>query len=217
MALRWRPWLLLSSLAVLSAGILWFFSTVALDRPAASSGPRAGDEGQGEAIAQAQPLVTFIDPVRGNPEGSVLIVEYGDYVCPFCRTVESGVVRLLAAHPEVKFVWKDLPHSAHPGADIAAEAAHCAKSQGKFWTYHKRLLEEPGFFNETSLALIASDLGLDAQAFTRCLTSREMRPIVERSVSEAVALGIDATPYFFIKGKRYSGQLSYETLEAAVR
>ncbi len=216
--MRWKPWLLLFTLAVAASGVLAFYAAVAL-----KSEPKASDATTSRSgvfvVRQDQPQVTFLDAVRGNPKGSVLIVEYGDYICPFCRGIENDVQRLLAAHPDtVKFVWKDLPNPHYHGSDLMAEAAQCAKQQNpqKFWEYRDRLFQEQSAVNDAQLGLIAGDLSLDTQTFTKCLTNHDMKPLIDRSVSEAVALGIDATPYFFINGKRYSGQLSYDQLEAAV-
>ncbi len=218
--MRWKPWLVLGSIVVLAIGTFAFFSLTSLKSGESSS--VSGDAARGEAAAGApkleQPLITFIDPVKGPADAPTTIVEYGDYVCPFCRAAEENINLVLSADPgRIRFVWKDLPNQLHPGADLAAEAGLCAKKQGKFWEYRDLLLAEAGFPNQTSLTLIANELGLDLQSFGQCLASREMRPLVERNIAEAEALGIDGTPYFFINGKRYSGQLSYEQLEEAVK
>lgn len=218
--MRWKPWLVLASIAVLAVGIFAFFSQTAL-KPAGSPGTPPEERRAGEKVAglkQEQPLITFIDPAKGPVDAAITVIEYGDYVCPFCRGAEENINRLLAVRPDaVRFVWKDLPNEMHPGADLAAEAGLCAKQQGKFWEYRDRLFAEAGFPSQTSLTLIANELGLDLPSFGQCLVSREMRPLIERNVAEAEALGIDGTPYFFINGKRYPGQLSYEQLEEAVK
>jgi protein-disulfide isomerase len=211
---RLKPWTLLAVALLLAGGTLYAYFGLAFKRPQ----PRPEVKETPVAVSpDGQPLVTFIDPARGAERGEALIVEYGDYFCPFCREAEDDIARLIAAYPErVRFVWKDLPSQLHPGADIAAEGAHCAKAQGKFWEFHDRLMRENSYVNQSRLILLAGDFGLDTEAFGTCLTAREMKPLIDRTIAEAESLGIDATPTFFINGKRYAGQLTYSQLEEAI-
>ncbi len=164
-----------------------------------------------------EPTITFVDQVQGPKDAEITIVEFGDYLCPYCRTAEEAVERLLAEQPtRIRFVWKDMPAPVHAGADTAAEAGQCAAKQGAFWSFHRTLFEQ-GTYDETSLAFQASQSGLDSQAFTECLSSHATKPLVERTVDEGRALGIDALPTFFINGKRYVGALTYEELVEATR
>ncbi|MFA5853456.1 MAG: thioredoxin domain-containing protein [Patescibacteria group bacterium] len=165
-----------------------------------------------------EPNVTFIDQIVGPKDASITIVEFGDYLCPHCRTAELAVQRLLAEQPtRVRYVWKDMPAPLHEGADTAAEAGLCAAQQGAFWKFHEVLFSYSGSFNETSLAFEAGQNGLDMQSFAECLRTHATRPFVERTVDEGLALGVDALPTFFINGKRHVGALTYEELLEAVR
>lgn len=216
MTMRLLPWLTLGFLSLAAAAVIGFFASVAFGTDQTEDGRGARAE---SPPPQDQPLVTFVDPAKGSPDADILIVEYGDHACLYCRAAEQDVDRLLAEMPgRVRFVWKDLPSPVHAGADIAAEAAHCARDQGMFWEYHAALFASGGTFNQTGLTLLANELGLDLPRFGQCLSGREKRHLVERSVNEARALGIDAVPYFFINGVRYPGQPSYaELVEAAGR
>ncbi|WKZ28965.1 MAG: thioredoxin domain-containing protein [Patescibacteria group bacterium] len=165
-----------------------------------------------------EPSITFVDQILGPKDAEVTIVEFGDYLCPYCRTSEDQVRRLLAEQPgRVRFVWKDMPSPLHPDADTAAEAGMCAGKQGAFWEFHTALFAHTGSYNETALTFLAGQSGLDAQAFAECLQSHDMRPFVERTIDEGLALGIDALPTFFINGKRHTGNLTYEELLEAAR
>lgn len=211
--MRWQTSLFLWTTTILAAGVLAFFVGTAFKappKPPESAAPAAPPK-------QDQPFVTFIDPMKGSPTGKVTIVEFADYNCPFCRAAEDDVQKLIDNHPGlIRYVWKDLPNPNYPGSEEAAEASLCAKDQGKYWEYHQALYQELGGLTEAQLSIIANNLGLDVQLFSQCLSSHQMAPLVERSMSEAQALGIDATPYFFINGQRYSGQLSYDQLETAI-
>lgn len=215
--MRPKPWLLIISAFTLGATILWFHASIAF-KPKPLPPPAPPETVTlVPTAASGQPFVTFVDPYKGAPDGDILIVEYGDYACPFCRDMESDLDRLITAHPgRIKLVWKDFPNPLHAGADKGAQAAQCAKLQGKFWEFHDRLMSDVTAFTESRILLLANELELDVEAFMRCFKGEEMKPLIDRSVAEAVALGVDATPYLFIDGQRFSGQMTYEQLEAAV-
>lgn len=166
---------------------------------------------------QSRPFVTFVDPARGPADAPVTIVEFGDHVCPYCVALHDGIDRLSREHPdEVRFVWKSAPSPSHPGAQTAAEAAMCAMRQGRFWEFHAALMNEGPLLDQASMAILANELGLDVNAFGTCLSSGEARPLIERTVSEAKALGVTGIPTVFINDARYEGALSYDQLlEAA--
>ncbi len=201
---------------VLGGAVLWLFwnvvqATVLANRPQTRATKNV-------ARTLDAPNVTFIDQILGPKNAKITIVEFGDYLCPHCRTSELAVRKLLSERPaSVRYVWKDMPSPIHGGADTAAEAGLCAGKQGAFWKFHETLFNHSGSYDETSLTFEAGQNGLDTQAFAECLRSRSMRPFVERTVEEGLALGIDALPTFFIDGKRHVGALTYEDLLEAVR
>ena len=80
-------------------------------------------------------------PLRGLPGAPVMIVEYADYECPYCQQIEPTLAKLRAEYGgKLAFAYKDLPLPMHSQAVKAAEAAHCAGAQGKYWEYHDLLL-----------------------------------------------------------------------------
>lgn len=212
--MNWKSWLFLLLSIPVIVFIFWIFSSSVF--PEAQSNVLTSSE-EAESIPLTEPLVSFVDPAKGSDAPAITIVEYGDYSCPFCRQANETINLMLRTHKDVRFIWKDLPSSVHAGADIAAEAAHCAKDQGKFWEFHAILFSQRDVFNHTSLTLSASELGLDIDRFGKCLSRGEKRYLIERSISEAESLDIDGTPYFFVNGKPYSGQLNYEDLLEATK
>lgn len=212
--MNWKSWLFLLFSIPIIGFIFWIFSSSVF--PKVESNELFSAE-IAESLPLEEPLVSFVDPWKGSDSPAITIIEYGDYACPFCRQASETINTMLLTHRDVRFIWKDLPSSLHAGSDIAAEAAHCAKDQGKFWEYHEMLFSQLDVFNHTSLTLSASDLGLDVDRFGKCLSGREKRHLIERSISEAEALNIDGTPYFFVNGKPYSGQMTYEDLLEATK
>jgi protein-disulfide isomerase len=161
--------------------------------------------------------VTFVDPKRGNVRGTVTLVEFGDYQCRYCGDMEAVLNAALRAHPNVVLVWKDLPNeNIHRESVPAAVAARCAGRQGKFWEYHDLLFANQGDLGKDLYPRLAEELGLNVGRFTACLEGNDELPVIRRNIEEAIALGVDGTPYFFLGGVRLSGQISAKELEAAL-
>jgi protein-disulfide isomerase len=116
----------------------------------------------------------------------------------------------------VRLVVKDFPLPSHPLARPAHEAARCAAEEGHFWPYHDRLFEEQPRFERAALVRYAVSVGLDPQAFTRCLETRPFAAAVEADISQGRALGIRATPTFVINGELLVGAQPVEALRRAV-
>lgn len=165
-----------------------------------------------------EPLITFIDPIRGAETAEVTIVEYGDFSCALCQNLEPDLRALIAESPKKRrLVWKDAPNVAiHPEAFTLAMAARCAQDQGKFWEFHDHLLGSPSNPNASQLRTIAENLELDGEIFTSCMASDVMRPIVQHTFDEALALNVTSTPTLYINGELYQGPLSLSDLRSAV-
>jgi Na+/H+ antiporter NhaA len=159
------------------------------------------------------------DHMRGPDAAPVTLVEYGDYECPYCGRAEVVIRELLDSFgDELRYVWRHLPlNDVHPHAQMAAEAAEAAGSQGSFWEMHDRLLADQDELTAPDLTRHAEDLGLDVERFWDELRTREHAARVDRDVASADASGVAGTPTFFINGRRHSGAYDLETLTAAVK
>ena len=145
-------------------------------------------------------------PALGPADAPVVLVEYADYQCPFCRRAEETVQALLQRYPgRVRLVHRDFPLGNHPQAQAAAEAAHCAGEQGRFFEYRHGLMVEPGDMQEADLRARAAALKLDLPAFGSCLSTRRHRSVVESSLKEGQDLGVSSTPTFFANGRMVLG------------
>jgi protein-disulfide isomerase len=116
----------------------------------------------------------------------------------------------------VRLVLKDLPLSVHRQARQAAEAARCAGAQGGYWPYHDRLFVEQPRFSEERLLGYATELGLDRDAFARCLGERRFGRAVDDDLAQARALGIGSTPTFLINGRVLVGAHPAETFRTVI-
>jgi len=144
--------------------------------------------------------------VRGNPKAPVMIVEFSDYQCPYCHSVEPTIKQVLAKYGDkVSLSYRDFPLTQlHSQAEIAAEASRCALEQGKFWEYHDQLFTASKL-DKDALIGYARDLKLDDKQFSSCLTSEKYKAEIEKDLQEGRKAGINGTPGFFINGVLLTG------------
>nr|BAL57493.1 thiol:disulfide interchange protein DsbA [uncultured Chloroflexota bacterium] len=140
-------------------------------------------------------------PAIGPEDAPIVIVEFSDFQCPYCKRFhEQTFAALLAAYPgKIRFVYRNLPlTSIHPEAFPAAEASLCAHEQGAFWPYHDRLFQ--GELGQAAYFRHAQDLGLDMTRFQQCMQQRRYRDFIQNDMDFAINLGVRSTPTFFING-----------------
>ena len=155
------------------------------------------DAGSGKVSVSADD-----DPVLGNKDAPVTVIEFSDFECPFCgRAFTDAVTGMKKDYVEtgkVKFVYRDFPLSFHPQATPAAEAAECADEQGKFWEFHDTLFQNQGSLSDAFYKQTAADLGLDTAKFNSCVESRKYRAEVQQDLAAGSAAGVSGTPTFYI-------------------
>jgi protein-disulfide isomerase len=157
-------------------------------------------------------------PFRGAANAPVTIVELSDFHCPYCKRVQPILNELLKKFDgKVKHVFRDLPlDQLHPDARKAAEAARCAKEQGKFWEYHAKLMAGSTDASQQTLKRLAAEAGLDAAPFEQCLSTGKYSAAVQKDVEEATALGVNGTPAFFINGRLLTGAQPLEAFSKVI-
>ena len=138
----------------------------------------------------------------GPEDAPIVIVEFSDYQCPFCKRWHDEVYQpLLNAYPgKIRLVYRHLPlTSIHPDAFPAAEAAMCAGEQNAYWPYHEKLFSSSTLGNSTYIQY-AQELGLDAASFEVCITDHKYQEAIQADLDFAINLGVRSTPTFFING-----------------
>jgi protein-disulfide isomerase len=158
------------------------------------------------------------DPVVGNANAVVTVVEFSDFQCPFCQRVMPTLKQVRETYGDrVRIVWKDFPlTSIHPQAFKAAEAGQCAREQGKFWEYHDRLFANQQALEPDFLKKYAAETGLDATKFNACLDTAKYAERVQAQMGVGNQLGVSSTPSVFINGRMVSGAQPYETFTAII-
>jgi protein-disulfide isomerase len=167
-------------------------------------------------VAPRAPVTLKDNPVRGDVNAPVMVVEYADYECPYCQQDQPIIDKIEAEYKgKIAFVFKDTPLPMHAHAEKAAEAANCAGTQGKYWEYHDFLFQskqlEVGQLKEA-----ARTLKLNADAFDKCLDSGEKAALIKENLKEGQKFQLQGTPSFFINGRFFNGGMTYEQLKQAI-
>jgi protein-disulfide isomerase len=141
------------------------------------------------------------NPFKGQQAAPLTMVEFTDYQCPFCgryaRDTYAQIDKEYIATGKVKYVLLDLPlESIHKFAFKAAEAAHCAGEQGKYWEMHDRLFANQQTLDDWNAH--AEAVGLDVARFEGCLNSDKTVAEIRRDMTQAQIAGVTGTPGFFL-------------------
>ena len=150
-------------------------------------------------------------PILGDGNAPLTLIEFGDYQCTYCKkffheTVESILINYVETG-KVKMLFKDfiVVDGAVGGNDSmnAANAAHCANDQEMFWQFHSTLYnnwagEGTGWVSSEQLNKFANTLELDIDEFSNCVSELKWKKLVNASHDDAIALGVTATPTFFV-------------------
>ena len=155
--------------------------------------------------------LTLPDPERdhiyGSADGSIRLLEYGDYECPFCGGAHTNVKEIQRRLGDnLLFAFRNFPlTNIHPHSEHAAETAEAAGEQGNFWGMHDKLFENQGALDDEDLAAYAAELGLDETRLLGEVMSSVYAPRIREDFKSGVRGGVNGTPTFFINGERYDG------------
>ncbi|MBI2105935.1 DsbA family protein [Candidatus Woesearchaeota archaeon] len=182
--------------------------------------PNIPDIPTGIASVNAEDFIDD-DPVLGDKNAKLTIIEFSDFQCPFCKRARDDAIKQLEEQyiktGKVKLVYRDFPlTSIHPMAQKSAEAAECADDQGKFWEYHDVIFERQASLSINSLKQWASELGLKTDDFNKCLDSGKYTNEVNKDASDAQRAGGQGTPYFIIGNQPLSGAQPFAAFQAAI-
>lgn len=158
------------------------------------------------------------DPMLGNPEAKIHIVEFIDYQCPFSARSASAIRSFMSRHAnDALLILRDYPlDSIHPQARGASIAARCIFSQGKaemFWRYHDLLFSHQDALEARDLRTYAATVNADLPAFDGCIAARAPEGRIDVSIQDGTAAGVRGTPTFFFNGIRVQGSLDEQILE----
>ena len=158
------------------------------------------------------------DHLLGPRAAPVMLVEYGDFECPYCGQAHLILRELLReVGGAVRLAFRHFPLAQiHPHAQAAAEAAEAAGAQHKFWEMHDILFENQDALEDEDLLGYAQALGLDLERFQLDLLRHAFAPRVREDFLSGVRSGVNGTPTFFINGQRHDGPWDLQSLLSAV-
>jgi len=153
-------------------------------------------------------------PVTGPAEG-VTIVEFFDYRCAFCKRAESTIANLLAKHPEIRLVFKELPILG-PESLLAAKAGLAAYKQGGYLRFHEGLMILSGTITMDAIRELAIKQGLNVSVLALDMESVEVKSTLERNSELAHKVGVNATPTFIIGKEVVQGAVNEAALDKLI-
>jgi protein-disulfide isomerase len=157
------------------------------------------------------------DPSTGPANAPITLIEFSDYQCPFCARVVPTIIKLRQTYGDkIRIVFKDFPLGNHPLAPKAAEAAHCAGEQGKYWDMHDRLFANQQALSLPSLKQAAAGLGLDTAKFDQCLDSGKFGASIAADMKEGELLGVQSTPTFYVNGRPVIGAQPFDFFQSVI-
>lgn len=146
------------------------------------------------------------NPSKGPKNAPITIIEFTDYECPFCGRVRPTIAQVMDKYKDqVRYVLRDYPLPFHGNAKKAAEAAHCAGDQNKYWEMSKVLFQNQKALSATDLKKYAKDISLNQDKFDKCLDSGKYAKKVDENQAAGGKVGVNGTPAFFINGIPLSG------------
>ena len=154
-------------------------------------------------------------PMLGNPEGDVIVVEFVDYNCGYCRRVFNDLMALTEADSQVKILMKEFPILG-AGSLAASQAALAAQRQGQYAALHTALMQASGSLDENRVLSIAQDIGLDIDQLQLDMHDPAITTLLQRNQMLAQQLGINGTPGFIIGEEIVRGAVSLPQLQQLV-
>lgn len=184
-----------------------------------------------ESVSVPLSPVSGDDHILGSPNAPIVVVEFSDYECPFCKVFHETMQRIVTEYGKtgkVAWVYRHFPlDQIHSKARPEAVAAECAASLGSataFWDYSDLIFKNTPSNNQLDLGLLpnfATQIGIDRTAFTTCLSSKKFDAKIENHLQQGLSAGARGTPYSIIvtaDGKQYpiNGAQPYETVRAMI-
>ncbi len=154
-------------------------------------------------------------PVIGNPDGDVVVVEFFDYNCGYCRKMTEDMFDLVKDDGKIRYVLKELPIFGE-GSRFAAKAALAAAQQGKYREFHYALMTAGVTIDESSARAIAQSVGLDLARLETDMLDPALDQELDRNYELAHALGVEGTPALLIGRSFVPGARGYDELARMV-
>lgn len=154
-------------------------------------------------------------PIAGNPDGDVVVVEFFDYNCPYCRAVADRVLETAKKDGKVKVLFREFPILGQPSV-FAARAALAAQRQGKYLEFHSALMRLKERLSDAVTLRVAGEVGLDVEKLKKDMALPEIGRHLDRTLELAEELQIHGTPAFIVGDVLEPGAIDQARLEAMI-
>jgi protein-disulfide isomerase len=163
-------------------------------------------------------VATTDDPYAGGVSAPIVIVEFGDFQCPYCLQEFPIVRQIMQTYGDkIKFIYRDFPDSVkHSDANKAAAAGECAHAQGKFWAMHDKMFTNQQDLSVAALKRYASAIGVNADQFNSCLDSDRYAKEIEQDFVVGYNAGVQGTPTLFINGRMFEGVIDLNSFKKII-
>ena len=176
---------------------------------------RAADATSRAIAAHQDALLDPADPIAGNPNAHVTLIEFFDVRCPYCRQMEPDLERLLAQDHDLRILYKDLPILGPPSV-LASRALLAAQRQRQYLPMRAILMADPPQIDMAMIKAAALKLGLDWPRLQKDMQDPEISRALAANVALAKTLGIDGTPAFVLGDTLIPGAVSMADLQRAI-
>ena len=181
----------------------------------ADEGERAQTAARAAIAGQQDRLVTPVDPVAGNPQGDVTIVEFFDTRCPYCRKLEPVMDSFLTKDRKVRLVYKDLPILG-PASVLGTKALLAAQNQNAYDKMRQAVMKLPPDTTMAQIEVAARTLGLDWPRLANDMDDPAVQARIDANLKLARELGIQGTPALVIGNDLIPGAVELPDLQKAV-
>lgn len=157
------------------------------------------------------------DPMKGNKDAKVTIVQFAEFQCPYCGKARDTVNQVLKDYDgKVRMVFRDFPLGFHDRATPAAVAANCAGKQGRYWEMFDQMMSNQRALTDADLERYAKESGVNLDKWKTCLADPAEVAEVQADQQAGAELGVTGTPAFFINGIMLSGALPYDQFKVII-
>jgi protein-disulfide isomerase len=188
-----------------------------------SKGLGGTDDTTDQTPKDIKTLIKSDSHVEGPANAKVSVVEFGDFQCPACGSAYPVVTQIEGNYKgKIKFVFRNYPLPVHKNAKVAAEAAEAAGAQGKFFEMYHKLYDNQKAWSDSNDALneffvvYAKDIKLDVNKFTSEVKASKYANKIQNDMNDGNAVGVSATPTFYINGVAQVGGLPYDDFKKKV-
>jgi len=209
------------------------FVVVVVLRPSAENSAATGSaeiQTAVNTILQSTPVVITTPPgasIIGNPNAAITIHEFSDFQCPYCKRGAVLMNQIVSRYEgKVRVVFMPFPldmacnrlitHAMHAYSCELARSSFCASKEGKFQPVYEKIFEDQELLTGDSAVKIPTGEGIKADSLKTCMDSEDAKKFVSLSIEEGLKLKVEATPTFFINGKKVDVSLPLEAWDKLI-